>query len=212
MHRRSLLISSLALAATAVTAKPSRAAVSALGPAGPMGQAMRAWVANPQVIKQDCPQWCWAASIAMIFAAYGRPVRQENIVQRTYGGLVCLPSGNPLTIPANLSQTWIDDNGRTFRSSVVAAYDPMNNVRAISNQFIVDELANDRPLLYCNRHHAMVLVAADFFPSPMGPQIVAGGVLDPWPGSPDFHALSQGELFDADRGGEMMFLGSVRIS
>jgi hypothetical protein len=208
MNRRSLLISSLAIAATGIMAQPSRASVSALGPFGPM----RAWVANPQIVKQDCPQWCWAASISMIFAAYGHPVKQEKIVQRTYGSLVCLPSGNPLTIPANLSQTWIDDNGETFTSTVVAAYDPMNNVQTLFNPVIVDELANDRPLLYCNRHHAMVLVAADYVPRPWGTQILAGGVLDPWPESPDFHPLTQMELLAAGQGGEMMFLGTVRIS
>jgi hypothetical protein len=57
----------------------------------------------------------------------------------------------------------------------------------------------------------MVVTAADYFATPMGPSVQNVGVLDPWPLSLDFHPLSARELVPAFLGGEMMFLATVDI-
>ena len=147
----------------------------------------------------------------MIFAAHGHFVSQEIIVARVFGGLVCQPAGNGLTMAKALSASWTDMSGNQFQSHVVAAYDQMAGVSAITNNFIIDELANDRPILYANTHHAMVLTAVDYFETPSGPNVVAAGVLDPWPASPGFHPLTQPEIFPVFSGGQMMFLAAVHI-
>ncbi len=99
-----------------------------------------------------------------------------------------------MTIGQDLSQNWVDDYGNSFSSEVTAAYDVWNGVNNLNNAYIVSELSNDRPLLYCNSHHAMLLVAVDFMQTPKGPNIVAAGVIDPWWQSPGFHALTPVEL------------------
>src|SRR6188768_4033636 len=92
------------------------------GPAGPGAVFKKAWVASPVHITQSCANYCWAASIAMIFAKHGHPIAQEKIVAETFGGLVCVGAPNTLTIANDLSRSWIDDNGQPFTSIVTAAY------------------------------------------------------------------------------------------
>lgn len=81
----------------------------------------------------------------------------------------------------------------------------------IGNAFIADELAQNRPLLYANRQHAMVVTAMDYLATPafLVPQAV--GVLDPFPSSPPFHPLQQTEMRPAHLGGDMTFLAAVHM-
>jgi len=199
----------LAAASAALLSPRARAAVQPLGPS-PMGMVMRAMVQRPSIVKQQCPLWCWAASAAMIFGSHDHPIDQMVIVQRVFGGLVCAPSGNTTNITAILNVPWIDARGEAFRPHITAGYDVFNGILAINNTIIISELADDRPLLYCNQSHAMVLVACDFVATPVGPRILAAGVLDPMPGVPDFHALSPGELVPAHLGGALTYVAAVR--
>jgi hypothetical protein len=147
----------------------------------------------------------------MIFAANGFQVAQQRIVQRTFGVLTCAPPGSTINIVNVLRSRWDDDTGSSFQPNIVAAYDPANGVTAINNAIIVNELNNNRPLLYCNTHHAMVVVAADYFNTPMGPNVQAVGVLDPYPGIPDFHPLNVAEMTPSLMGGQMTFLAAVQV-
>lgn len=110
-----------------------------------------------------------------------------------------------------LSDTWTDVAGNIFSAHITAAYDQQAGINYITNSFIVDELSQNRPLLYANTHHAMVVVAVEYFATPMGPNIVNVGVLDPWPGSPNFHTLSPPEMKPVYAGGQMMFLAATSI-
>jgi hypothetical protein len=212
MYRRTFLQGAAALA-TSSLAKPSKvfAAQTALGMAGPMGVPSRAWVEHPKIIKQHCDQWCWAASISMIFATLGHPMDQEQIVDRIFSGRVCRPAGTGKTMSEALGDTWTDTHGVEFTANIDANYDQLAGIDNTSNAIIVDELSNDRPVLYANKHHAMVVVAVEYFETPMGPNVRAVGVLDPWPYNPDFHPLSQNEMIAAYRGGDMTYLGAVSI-
>ena len=207
VDRRSFLLAGVSLAG----ALAANGAQTGLGPPTPLGVPKRVWVQNPERILQNCAEWCWAASISMIFAMHGRRVPQEIIVQRVFGGLVCAPAPGGITMAQALSVPWIEKNGSTFIPRVVAAYDQMAGVNTINNNFIINELSNDRPILYANTHHAMVLTAVDYFDTPVGPNVVAAGVLDPWPASPGFHTLNQSELFPVFFGGQMMFLAAVHV-
>jgi hypothetical protein len=161
---------------------------------------------------QQCEQWCWAASISMIFAFKGHAVSQARIVQDTYGAVVCLPSGSSYTIGADLSRQYVDDNGQLFVSQVSAAYDYYNGIYSLSNQMIINELANNRPLLYANLHHAEVLYSVSYVDTPQGPSVVGASVIDPWPFSPRLHPLTVPELYRADLGGECTFLAAVTVT
>ena len=196
--------------ATGAATLASMSAPAAMNNLG--GYRRRAFVAQPHLVQQQCPLWCWAASISMIFKTYGYDVPQQKIVQETFGSVVCVASGNPVTIARDLSRDWTDSGGNSFTSQVTAAYDAWNGINTLDNRFIVSQLANDKPLLYCNTHHAMVLVAVDFFDTPGEPNVVAAGVLDPFPGNAGFHALSPPELRAAQMGGQMTFLAAVDVS
>ena len=173
--------------------------------------ATRAFIQVPQVIKQGCPEWCWAASASMIFAMHGHPIDQRAIVQRVYGAVVCNPAGAGITIAAVVNIPWTDINGVVFKPNLVAAYDFGAGVMAINNQFIVNEIASNRPLIYGNTHHAMVISQVDYINAPNGPNVLAVGVFDPWPGSPDFHPLTPPERIPQHLGGQMGFLAAVHI-
>lgn len=208
MLTRRRLLAAAALAQLGTT----QAANQLIGAATPYGFPRRAWVAHPQLVQQQCPLWCWAASVAMIFASNGHPVNQQTIVGATFGSLACVASGPTLNIGNALSRAWVDVNGQSFTSTVTAAYDIQNGISNLTNGFIINELTNDYPLLYCNQHHAMVLVAMDYWDTPYGPNPQAGGVLDPWPYSPGFHPLTTAEMRPAHAGGEMTFLAAVRVT
>jgi hypothetical protein len=178
-----------------------------------IGAMQRAFVERPIVVRQECPLWCWAASASMIFAAHGHPVDQMKIVARVFGALECRGAGDALTIVQILNSPWIDDSGQQFQPRITAAYDPMNGVNDITNTFIINELINNRPVLYCNTHHAMVIVDFDYVMGPAGPTPQSVGVLDPFPTSQAYHPLTLPELFGITMapGGQMTFLAAVEV-
>jgi hypothetical protein len=178
-------------------------------------QGCRAQIALPSVLLaatlQGCPEWCWAASVSTVFKFFGHPLDQQTIVMQKYGQVVCMPALTSSQIAQDLSDTWTDQNGTQFTSSLTAAYDAQAGVLAINNAIIINELLHQRPLLYCNTHHAMVITAADYRPNPAGPSIDGIGVVDPWPPSPRLHPLSPPELIPAHLGGQMTFLAAIRV-
>lgn len=161
---------------------------------------------------QQCPEWCWAASISMVFRFFGHPLDQKRIVIENYGSLVCAPSGTASRIAANLNRSWAGDDGRPFTSQLTTVYDARAGVVAINNAFIVNEIVNQRPILYCNTHHAMVIIAVDYRPTQLGPQIDRVIVMDPWPLSPQIHPSSAPEMLPPQMRGQMTFLATVRVS
>jgi hypothetical protein len=148
----------------------------------------------------------------MIFKFFGHPVAQERIVTETYGQLACWPAFQYGIVSANLNKCWTDDSGNNFRSTLTAAYDAQAGVNAINNAIIINELLHQRPLLYGNTHHAMVIVGANYAPSPAGPAINEVDVMDPWPPNPRIHPLSPPEMFPVQAGGQMAYLASIVVS
>jgi hypothetical protein len=180
----------------------------------PMG--CRAQISFPTVALaatlQNCPEWCWAAAISMVFKFFGFSVAQERIVIETYGQLVCWPAFQYEVVSANLNRCWKDDLGRTFRAVLTAAYDAQAGVNAINNAIIINELQNRRPILYGNTHHAMVIVGASYAPGPAGPNILEVDVMDPWPPSQRIHPLSGPEMLPVHLGGQMAYLASIGVA
>jgi hypothetical protein len=207
MNRRGLILGTTATA----LASPLHAAEKLLGGHKSSGVRRRVWVENPKLIQQECPLWCWAASISMIFANLGHVIDQKQIVERVFGGLVCEPAETGRTMAYALSDKWTDVLGLTFQSKVVAAYDQMAGVNRIKNSFIIDELRSNRALLYANRDHAMVVTAVEYIDKPAGPNVYRVGVLDPFPGNKSFRSLTPLEMVPAYFGGHMTFLAAVHL-
>ena len=160
--------------------------------------------------QQSQSQWCWAACIQMLFRSYGYEVSQQRIVQETFGQLVNMPAGSGAVISKQINRPWQDDKGKKFRSYLEAAYDFDFGVYSVDNGYIIKKLTNNEPLIYGNKSHAMLLVQMTYAQSPMGPNVVGAGVLDPWPGN-GARALQQAELVQVRFGGDYRYLSAVRV-
>jgi len=153
-------------------------------------------------------QWCWAACVSNIFAYHNHPLAQKTIVKTVYGSEVNLPSFTARRIAEQLNRVWQDDNGKTFRATLTAAYDAVEHVYAINNSFLISEMKRGHPVIYCNQQHAMVITAVDFIDD----QVVGVGVFDPWPQVINSRLLTGKEIVMVERGGTMIFLGSVILT
>jgi hypothetical protein len=156
-------------------------------------------------------QWCWAASIAMVFSYYGHPVSQSRIVSDVYGSAVNMPAMAGIVMARELNKTWIDDTGQTFQAQVTGIFDAQAGVLGLTNQDIVQELDQGRPLIIGARTHAMVLTAVRYYVTPAGPNVVGAGVFDPWPGV-GARALNPDEITPYPLGGTLLFLATARLT
>lgn len=154
-------------------------------------------------------QWCWAASISMVFGYYEHPVEQARLVREAYGSEVNLP-GTGATIAAELNRDWVDDNGQAFSSRLSGLFDANAGVVALSNQQMVEELDSGNPLIVGTNGHAMVVTRVDYYETVQGPNVVFVGVFDPWPGN-GARALTVQEATPVYGGGSLFFLAAFRV-
>jgi hypothetical protein len=166
-----------------------------------------------QIVTQNCPERCWAASIAGIFGYLGHSINQNVIAQTMYGTLACLPSRNSKVLDAVLSHDWTDDNGEQFTGTITGLYDPLNGVLEMDNDDLVSEMQNDKPVLYCNKTHAMVIIGLDYRKDRAGNLIAVDQVqmADPYPGM-GYHVLSRPEMVPFQQGGQLSYVASVDIA
>jgi hypothetical protein len=133
-------------------------------------------------VAQEQPNWCWAASISMIFAHHGYRVPQQEIVKGAFGVATALPAPSGETMTNVLSVAWIDQDAKPFRPSALAS-DAFAKRYQVSNDQVLAELAAGRPLLIGASRHAVVLVGLEFQRLAGGAvRITSGTVIDPQPG------------------------------
>ena len=102
---------------------------------------------------QQQSEWCWAASIEMVFGYYKHRISQKRIVKETWGSVVNMP-GQPAQILANLNRNWKDDDGKSFSSS--------GDILTANAYTAVIDLKADRPLIIGALGHATVFNCAYF--------------------------------------------------
>jgi hypothetical protein len=150
---------------------------------------------------QHASEWCWAASIEMVFRYYGHNVPQERIVQETWGSIVNLPATSPLVILRDLNRPWVDDDGDPFRVS--ASSYGANPITA------AQDLAADMPLIIGTMGHAMVLTGLAYNRDLYGRGAVTSAIVRdprPYPGLRDGRrVLSTQEWFGTS------FLARIRV-
>lgn len=151
---------------------------------------------SPVTARQNCEQWCWAASIETIFSVWGYEIPQEALVEFLFGAQHCRPATNRQMLHA-VGQTFQDRQGRRFAGRYFVAKDDFKGADDISWwQVIVAELARDRPLLAAYRHstnsgHAVLITHARIRFNLHGKNDVLGiTVRDPWPASDNRRMLS----------------------
>ncbi len=137
---------------------------------------------EPVTAQQKMSQWCWAASISMLFAFHGHPVAQERIVAGIWGHLADLPAPTGGTMSDALARPWRDDRGHPFRARI-RVFDAGAGEYGLDEEAVIDELRAERPLLVGTAGHAMVVTALTYVKDPSGfTQVVSVIVRDPWPG------------------------------
>jgi hypothetical protein len=131
---------------------------------------------------QEKSQWCWAASIAMIFAHHGVNISQEQVVRRRFPDLADR-GVTGAEISGMLSHSWVDAGGHSyFPGSSVADADARRF--GVSQATLVLELGEERPMIFGAEGHVMVLVQVDYERSGVdgGLRITGATVIDPAPG------------------------------
>lgn len=170
----------------------------------------------PKVAAQEKPVWCWAATLKMIFAAHGKELSQESIVEQVYGGVVDLPIDR-LSLLQSIDRTYEDRNGDEF-DVTAEIYDLGTGQATIGNDEIIEEFKAKRPIIYCNKSHMVAAYGARYSArgTPFSPNVTVCQVYvaDPWPpriGS--YRTLQLCEMVPAFfPGGELTFVATVSVS
>jgi hypothetical protein len=133
-------------------------------------------------LTQEKNMWCWAASIAMVFAHHGLSVTQAELVLRQFGGLVDRPIPGSAITRLLAAVGWRDRGGRGFLSTATVS-DKISGRFQLGDQTVVRELTQDRPLILGAAGHAVVLVRVQYERGGKDALRITGGtVIDPAPG------------------------------
>jgi MYXO-CTERM domain-containing protein len=200
---------SLALATSSATATTT----CQLTPQGPFCTSQVDFLQFSQqaYMSQLQSEWCWAASISMMYSFYHHPVAQARIVTDVYGAPENIPAMAGITIANELNRCWVDDAGAAFESQVTGVFDAMAGVYGLTNQMIIGELDKNHPMVIGARTHAMVLTMIQYYQTPAGttwsPQVCSTR------GRESARAiLMMDELVPANIGGSLLFAATVRIT
>ncbi len=162
---------------------------------------------------QENSQWCWAASIQMVFRYYGIGITQSQIVSRTYGtdhwgNLPDWPASLQ-TIHNNLNNWSIDNNGHYYEVSAEMG------TGMPSPAFLVEELSNGNPVILGYNTgqggHAVVITALSYIPTDYGPQVQSIIVRDPWPNYANLQNLGRIEYPAYNLAANIQAYWSVRV-
>jgi hypothetical protein len=135
---------------------------------------------------QENSQWCWAASISMVFKYYNYDVSQETIVKSIKKKLVNQP-GYPKELNAALNRTWKDETEQLFASKTKKLFK--------SWKAILKDIKKNRPVIIGAVGHATVVIGATFLKASNGrTQFESVIVSDPWPTNGGIRYLNNNEI------------------
>lgn len=160
---------------------------------------------------QKASQWCWAASVSMLFSYYKHPVSQQRIVQDAYGSIVNMPAVSGIVIARQINREWVDGNNKKFAAQLTSAYDYDARVYNTNNMVLINELDQNRPFIMGTNNHAVVATAMQYYRTQYGPNVVAVGVFDPLPGR-GARGLTAPEMTPMHMGGGLRFIATVKVT
>lgn len=108
--------------------------------------------------EQRCANWSWVAGIANIAAASGVRIDQQYMIDRLYGGSVCLSSaGDPDNLAQRISHDYVLADGQKFQ--LAAHFTPG---APTDPDPLIAALRQDRPLMLFWKHRSYLLTGMDF--------------------------------------------------
>jgi hypothetical protein len=130
-----------------------------------------------------------------MFEGAAHRISQRRIVMEMLGAPVNVAASAPVILTA-LNGIWIDDDRRMFMVET--------GPRAPNFDEIIQDLANDYPLIIGTHGHAMVLVHLEYHLTRSGPLVIGAVVVDP--------AIGCERWLDANEWNGLMFVACVRIT
>jgi hypothetical protein len=201
MNRRNALrtIATLALGGPAIVSAQERCKTPDYQGMTACEVGIPSWKGNAILRQQpSLSQWCWAASMEMVFAHYGHRVPMKRIVTEVYGRTVNLPAPS-WTIVQQLSREWEDEDGETFSCQCDVLWDTAAGYgKAAPDQIASQYLHRQMPLIIGTQGHAMVLTALSYVKHVVNTSygsVTTATVRDPYPGRGGRRVLSQQEWY-----------------
>jgi hypothetical protein len=131
---------------------------------------------------QECPMFCWAASVQMVAKAQGINLPQDVVAAKVFGlPLRCRPSGDIAHIVQGIRGVYKRDDGATVALQARAFVG--NNGYAVP---LINAIHDNRPFIFLTQTHAMVAVGvtwSDVFDQSgrqIGVQIWEINLIDPF--------------------------------
>lgn len=131
-------------------------------------QPLPGWMLRKQSVQLDkldlkgadrpCGNWAWVAGIVDMASTRGTQIEQQYLVDRLYGGSVCLESpGDVSSLTQQISHDYVLPDGQKFKlAAQFTAGAP-----AQADPLIVSVLRN-KPLMLLWRHRAYLLTGMDY--------------------------------------------------
>jgi len=130
---------------------------------------------------QQCPSWCWAASVQMVAKSQNVELPQQLVVAKIFGPTIpCRPSGNIQNIVAGIQGVYRRNDGAVVAIQARAFFG--NQGYAVP---LIQSIRTGRPFIFLTQTHAMVAVGVHW-----------ADVLDPWGRPTGFVQIFDIELID----------------
>lgn len=114
--------------------------------------------ADFKAAERPCENWSWVAGITDMAESAGAHIGQQYVVDRLYGGSVCLESAGEITdLAQRISHDYILDDGQKF--SLAAQFSAGAPTQA---DFLIVSIRQNRPLMLFWRNHGYLLTGMTY--------------------------------------------------
>jgi hypothetical protein len=212
MHTRRHFIAG-ALAPLVLT-KPALAATRCIADPKLGGQLCKGYVDVTKAFQETYhashdPGALWVACVAVVFAVYGHVIQQPRIAAEAYGDFDKVSMDSGLAVIKPLERVWKDDDGESFRASMLPVFDSDAGAK-LDQTALIEPLFGGDPLLLIGGGHPVVLTALAYAKGSAPDRLVAGFVFDPMP-MVGPRALDIDEVVPESAGGSLRFAVRAKL-
>lgn len=183
-------------AAASLVATPSLADISCTGFNAAQLKRCSVGLLNVPVVKQQCKDWCWAASAELAFKVQGYNVPQQRFVKKLFSNNDVCKTANSQMLANAVSGNWTDNNGTSFYADFRVILDHDNGIYNNNPLDVIrNELESNRIVIAGTLGHAVCITAMDYAENRSGQQqFINMTVRDPWPGSGNKYYMSRDQF------------------